>query len=98
MKGCDLCFKMCSYPPHFCHFHCPQFSYRGYKQIPRLVTIFVVICRHDAIDKIEKAKKDKDIGEDDAKRLQKVLDESMAKAKMDVDAKAKAKEQEILTV
>lgn len=54
--------------------------------------------RHDALDKIEKAKKDKEIGEDDAKRLQKVLDDSMSKAKIEVDAKAKAKEQEIMTV
>lgn len=54
--------------------------------------------RHDALDKIDQAKKDKEIGEDEAKRLQKLLDESMAKAKADLDAKAKVKEQEIMTV
>lgn len=54
--------------------------------------------RHDALDKIEKSKKDKEIGEDEAKRLQKVLDESMAKFKAQVDALGKTKEQEIMTV
>ncbi len=54
--------------------------------------------RHDALDKIEKSKKDKDIGEDEAKRLQKVLDDSMAKTKMDIDAKAATKETEIMKV
>lgn len=54
--------------------------------------------RHDALDKVEKAKKDKDIGEDEAKRLAKVLDESMTKFKQEVDAHAKTKETEIMTV
>ena len=54
--------------------------------------------RHDAIDKIDKSKKDKDIGEDEAKRLQKLLDDSMAKVKAQVDALAAAKEQEIMKV
>jgi len=54
--------------------------------------------RHDAMDAISKAKKDKEIGEDDAKRLEKQIDDNMAKAKTDVDAAAKAKEAEIMTV
>lgn len=54
--------------------------------------------RHDAIDAIDKAKKDKDIGEDDAKRLQQQIEEAMSKAKADVEAAAKVKEQEIMTV
>lgn len=54
--------------------------------------------RHDAIKTIDLAKKDKDIGDDDAKRLEKQVDEEMNKAKNDVDAAAKAKEQEIMTV
>jgi ribosome recycling factor len=54
--------------------------------------------RHDAIDGIDKAKKDKTIGEDDAKRLEKQVDEAMNKAKSDIDAIAKSKETEILTV
>ncbi len=54
--------------------------------------------RHDAMDTIDKAKKDKTIGEDDAKRLQKQVDEAMNSARADVEATAKAKENEILTL
>ncbi|HKU18289.1 MAG TPA: ribosome recycling factor [Candidatus Saccharimonadales bacterium] len=54
--------------------------------------------RHDAMDAIASAKKDKQIGEDDAKRLEKQVDDAMAKAKAEVDASAKAKETEIMTL
>lgn len=54
--------------------------------------------RHDAMDAIGGAKKDKAIGEDDAKRLEKQIDEAMAKVKSDVDVAAKAKEAEIMTI
>ncbi len=54
--------------------------------------------RHDAIREIDQAKRDKDIGEDDAKRLEKQIDDAMSHAKTEVDASAKAKETEILTV
>lgn len=54
--------------------------------------------RRDAMDAVDQAKKDKSIGEDDAKRLEKQIDEAMAKRKADVDAAAKAKETEIMTV
>jgi ribosome recycling factor len=54
--------------------------------------------RHDAMSIVDEAKKDKDIGEDDAKRLAKQIDDAMNHAKAEVDATAKAKEQEILTV
>lgn len=54
--------------------------------------------RRDAIDAVDQAKKDKAIGEDDAKRLEKQVDEVMAKVKSDVDAAAKTKESEIMTV
>lgn len=54
--------------------------------------------RHDAIKTIDLAKRDKDISEDDAKRLERQVDEEMNKAKNDVEAAAKAKEQEIMTV
>lgn len=54
--------------------------------------------RHEAIKDIDKAKKDKLLGEDDAKRLEKQVDEVMAKTKADIDALAKTKETEILTV
>lgn len=54
--------------------------------------------RHDALDNVAKAKKDKLIGEDDAKRLEKQVEEVMNKTKQEVDAAAKAKEAEIMTV
>ena len=54
--------------------------------------------RHDAMDAIDKAKKDKVVGEDDAKRLGKQVDDAMAKARADVEAAAKAKETEIMTI
>jgi ribosome recycling factor len=54
--------------------------------------------RHDAFKAIDQAKKDKAIGEDDAKRLEKQIDDTMSKAKAEVEAAAKTKEQEILKV
>jgi ribosome recycling factor len=54
--------------------------------------------RRDAIDAVDQAKKDKSIGEDDAKRLEKQVDEALNKVKTDVDAAAKTKETEIMTV
>ncbi len=54
--------------------------------------------RHDAIDAIDKAKKDKEIGEDEAKRLTTQVEESMNKTKAEAEAISKAKEQELMTV
>ncbi len=54
--------------------------------------------RHEAIDAIDQAKKDKEIGEDEAKRLADQVEEAMAKAKSDAETIAKDKEQEIMTV
>ena len=54
--------------------------------------------RHDALDVVDKAKKSKDIGEDDAKRLQSQIEDAMGKARSEAEAVAKAKEQEILTI
>lgn len=54
--------------------------------------------RHEAMDAIDKAKKDKTIGEDDAKRLEKQVDDAMSQAKVEAETNAKTKEQEILTV
>lgn len=54
--------------------------------------------RHDALKEIDQAKKDKSIGEDDAKRLQKQVDEAMAQAKSQAEEAAKAKENEIMKV
>jgi len=54
--------------------------------------------RHEALNTINQAKKDKDIGEDEAVRLQKQIDEAMNKAKSEVENIAKTKEQEIMTI
>lgn len=54
--------------------------------------------RRDSLDIVDKAKKDKAIGEDEAKRLEKQVDETMSKFKTDIDAAARAKEIEIMTV
>jgi ribosome recycling factor len=54
--------------------------------------------RHDAIKELDQAKKDKEIGEDEHKRLTKQIDDAMTQHKLKVDAFAKAKEAEILTV
>jgi len=54
--------------------------------------------RHDAMGDIDKLKKDKAIGEDDAKRLEKMVDEAMNNARQAVEMAAKLKEQEIMTV
>ena len=54
--------------------------------------------RRDAIDAVAQAKKDKAVGEDDAKRLEKQVDEAMNKTKGEVDVAAKTKETEIMTV
>jgi ribosome recycling factor len=54
--------------------------------------------RHDAMDAIDKAKKDKDIGEDDAKLLSGQVDDAMKSAQNSAETAAKAKEQEILSL
>jgi ribosome recycling factor len=54
--------------------------------------------RRDALDAVDRAKKDKDIGEDDAKRLSSQVDDAMKAAQTEADMAAKAREQEILTV
>ena len=54
--------------------------------------------RHEAMKTIDQAKKDKVIGEDEALRLQKQLDDAMAKVRSEVEAAQNAKEQEIMTV
>ena len=54
--------------------------------------------RHEAIDTFDQAKKDKDISEDDAKRLNGQVEDLMNKSKAAAEAAAKHKEQEIMTV
>ena len=54
--------------------------------------------RHAALDAIEKAKKDRQLGEDEAKRLSSQVEEAMNKARAEIDKIAKDKETELLTV
>lgn len=68
----------------------------GQKQEECMISLRSV--RHEAIDSINKAKSDKEIGEDDAKRLTTQVEEAMGKAKTEVESAAKAKESEILTI
>lgn len=54
--------------------------------------------RHETLDLFNEAKKDKDLGEDEVKRLSAQVEEAMTQAKAKAEALAKAKEQEIMTV
>ena len=68
----------------------------GQKQEDAMVRLRAI--RHDAMDAIAKAKKDKEIGEDDAKRYEKQIDDAMTTARAAADLSAKAKETEIMTL
>lgn len=68
----------------------------GQKQEDCMISLRSI--RHDALDAINKAKSDKKLGEDEAKRLTNQVDIDMAKAKTDAEAAGKAKEQELLTI
>ena len=54
--------------------------------------------RHEALRKAEAAEKSKDISRDDLVRIEKQIDEQLARQKAEIDVLAKTKEQEILTV
>lgn len=54
--------------------------------------------RHDALKEAKGKKDAKELSEDDVKRIEKALDDSMRDAQTKLDATAKAKEQEIMTV
>ena len=55
-------------------------------------------ARHDAIDTVDKAKKSKEIGEDEAKRLQNEIDGLVNGSKTEVESQSSLKEKEILTI
>lgn len=54
--------------------------------------------RHDVLAVVDGAKKDKTIGEDEAKRLEKQVDDTMNKLRSLADEAMKAKEAEIMTL
>lgn len=68
----------------------------GQKQEECMVSLRNV--RHEAMNVIGRAKKEKQVSEDDAKRLERQVDELLGTARSDVEAVAKAKEQEIITL
>lgn len=68
----------------------------GQKQEECMITLRNV--RHDALDAIARAKKEKQIGEDDARRFEKQIDDAMNKARAAAETAAKAKETEIMTI
>ncbi len=68
----------------------------GQKQEEAMISLRNI--RHDALDAIDKAKKGKQIGEDDAKRLNQQVEDAMNRARTDAEVAAKAKEQEIMTL
>jgi ribosome recycling factor len=55
-------------------------------------------ARHDAIRLLGEAEKDKDISKDENQRLQKQIDDLLARQKVEVDGLTLAKEKDILTV
>lgn len=55
-------------------------------------------ARHEARSKITQAEKDKLASKDDVARLEKQIDEAMAKVKAEIESVAKAREQEIMTL
>lgn len=54
--------------------------------------------RHDALKEAKNKKDAKELSEDDVKRIEKGLDDSMRDTQAKLDAVAKAKEQEIMTI
>ncbi len=55
-------------------------------------------ARRGALKEIDQAKKDKQLGEDDAKRLEKQIDDLMSSHKIEVESAARNKESEILKI
>lgn len=54
--------------------------------------------RHEAMEVIERSEKAKELGEDDAKRLKKQVDDALNASRGEAESLAKLKEQEVLTV
>lgn len=68
----------------------------GQKQEECMVSMRAI--RHEAMDAFDEAKKNKSLGEDDAKRYSNQVEEAMNKVRAEVESLAKAKESEIMTV
>lgn len=68
----------------------------GAKQEDCMISLRTI--RHEVINAIDAAKKDKQLGEDDAKRYIAQVEEAMSQARSVVETTAKTKEAEIMTV
>ena len=68
----------------------------GVKQEDAMIALRNI--RHDAMGAVDGAKKDKSIGEDDAKRLVAQIDDAMQKVRSDIESASKAKEADIMKV
>jgi ribosome recycling factor len=68
----------------------------GQRQEDCMVTLRNI--RHEAMNAIDQLKKDKQIGEDEAKRLEKQVDDVMTKVRTEVETASRAKEQEIMAL
>jgi ribosome recycling factor len=68
----------------------------GQKQEEAMISLRNI--RHEALGTVDTAKKDKDIGEDEAKRLANQVEEAMNKARGEIETVGKAKEAEIMKV
>ena len=68
----------------------------GGKQEEALIALRNI--RRDALDSIEQGKKDKELGEDDAKRYSGQIEDAMKTASSQIEFASKAKETEIMTV
>lgn len=68
----------------------------GQRQEECMITVRNI--RHEAMDAIDKAKKDKQIGEDDAKRLSAQVEEAVNNVRKDAESVSKDKESEIMTL
>jgi ribosome recycling factor len=66
----------------------------GQKQEECMITLRNI--RHEAINLLNESKKDKQIGEDEATRLERQVDEAMNRARLEAETAAKTKEQEII--
>ena len=68
----------------------------GQKQEEAMVSLRNV--RHEAMDVIDKAKKSKSLGEDEAKRLSGQVENTITKARNSLEGMGKAKETEVMTL
>jgi ribosome recycling factor len=68
----------------------------GQKQEAAMISLRNV--RREAMDAIDRAKKDKTIGEDEAKRLEKQVDDVLNGSRTEAETASKVKEQEVMTL